>query len=520
MKKDFNVTGRCYPDLHYMMDNSAKIQFILNLIEKQSYFVINRPRQYGKTTALFAVEEKLLQTDKYVPIRLNFQGIDQKWYKSDSNFAKMLYQQIANYLEFQNKTLFDFVELQRKNVADMNSFSVFITKLVHFSAKKLVLLIDEVDASGNYMPFLSFLGMLRTKYLDRTSLHNYTFYSVVLVGVHDVKSLKYKIRKPENAQYDSPWNIAVNFETEMEFNPTEIAPMLADYSQAENVSMNVKEISEKLYFYTSGYPFLVSRLCQIMAEKVLPQKQIKTWEVEDLEKAIQIIQKEVNTNFESLIKNLENHQDLYDLVFNMLINGKIFSFDPHQETIRKGMIYGIFRQEKQVEIHNRIYEQIVYNYLVSNVETKQKLVFETENPFLLPDQSLDFERVLQRFQAYMKENFNQKDKDFLEKQWRLIFLAFIKPIINGKGFDFKETQISDEKRLDVVITYGKFKYVVELKIWRGQDYHEKGVLQLADYLEKQSLKIGFLVIFDPRKEQIWQQKWIETEEKRIFAIWV
>ena len=44
-----------------------------------------------------------------------------------------------------------------------------------------------------------------------------------------------------------------------------------------------------------------------------------------------------------------------------------------------------------------------------------------------------------------------------------------------QGFDFKEVQISEEKRLDVVITYLKEKYLVELKIWRGEEYHKKGL---------------------------------------------
>jgi len=70
--------------------------------------------------------------------------------------------------------------------------------------KKLVLLIDEVDASANYEPFLVLLGMLRTKYLSRDFPEHYTFHSVVLAGVHDIKSLKFKLRNPNDAQTNSP----------------------------------------------------------------------------------------------------------------------------------------------------------------------------------------------------------------------------------------------------------------------------------------------------------------------------
>jgi hypothetical protein len=75
-------------------------------------------------------------------------------------------------------------------------------------------------------------------------------------------------------------------------------------------------------------------------------------------------------------------------------------------------------------------------------------------------------------------------------------MAFLKPIINGSGYDFKEVQISDEKRLDLVITYIKQKYIAELKLWHGERAHEKGLSQLADYLDRQAVNEGYLLIFD------------------------
>lgn len=46
MKKKFNVTGTCIPEMHYMVDTSDKINRIMNLVENEEYFIINRPRQY------------------------------------------------------------------------------------------------------------------------------------------------------------------------------------------------------------------------------------------------------------------------------------------------------------------------------------------------------------------------------------------------------------------------------------------------------------------------------------------
>lgn len=57
--KEFNTTGTCIPDMHYMVDTKLKLHSIIELIEKGKYFTINRSRQFGKTTTLLALENTL-----------------------------------------------------------------------------------------------------------------------------------------------------------------------------------------------------------------------------------------------------------------------------------------------------------------------------------------------------------------------------------------------------------------------------------------------------------------------------
>jgi hypothetical protein len=120
----------------------------------------------------------------------------------------------------------------------------------------------------------------------------------------------------------------------------------------------------------------------------------------------------------------------------------------------------------------------------------------------------------------MKEQYSKRDQSFIEREGRLLFLAFIKPIINGVGFDFKEVQISEEKRLDVVVTYNQYKYVIELKIWRGEEYHKRGLRQLYEYLDIQGLDKGYLVIYDFSKNKSYKKEQITFEGKEIYIVWV
>lgn len=73
---------------------------------------------------------------------------------------------------------------------NFKDLSKSITKFVIKTDKKVILMIDEVDKSSNNQLFLSFLGMLRNKYLLRNAGKDRSFHSVILAGVHDVKSLK------------------------------------------------------------------------------------------------------------------------------------------------------------------------------------------------------------------------------------------------------------------------------------------------------------------------------------------
>ena len=67
---------------------------------------------------------------------------------------------------------------------------------------------------------------------------------------------------------NSPWNIAADFDVVMSFSCQEIGGMLAEYEQDWHTGMDAAEMAGLLDDYTSGYPYLVSRLCKLIDEKV------------------------------------------------------------------------------------------------------------------------------------------------------------------------------------------------------------------------------------------------------------
>jgi AAA-like domain len=522
MAKSFNITGLCSPKKHYMADVSAQLGTTLSMVERGDYFIINRPRQYGKTTMLYTIAAALRAKGDYVVFNISFEGIGDVIFDTEASFSKGFLEILAEYAQYQLVELEPWLRKASMEVKDLKDLSSAISSLMLQTDKKVVILIDEVDRSSNNQLFVLFLAMLRNKFLQQEDKP--TFHSVILAGLHDVKTLKLKLRPDEAKTYNSPWNIATAYKVNMNLLPQEIKPMLEDYAQEQGVTMDTQLIADRLFYLTSGYPYLVSHLCKIIVEDIMPAKTEKEWAEADVNKAFHLILREPNNaNFDTLVKNLKEYPDLRSLVYGIVIDGQIFPYENYDSTVNLGILHGIFGRSEtgNLIIQNRIYRELIANTLISEWRTSHVPKQETSgfgliNQYLMPNNGLDMQKVLENFQAFMKKEYSSKDRIFLERDGRMVFLAFMRPILNGAGYDFKEPQVSDEKRLDVIITYYQHLYVAELKIWHGAEAHKKGLAQLVDYLDTLGLETGFLLIFDHNKKKTWEKDWITVDGKRIF----
>jgi len=534
MQKRFNDTGICIPYRHYMVDTSHKLKQIIQMVEWGECFTINRPRQFGKTTTLSLLAKQLNQRDDCVALKISFEGIDADTHQHVDKFIRFFLSMFIREFEFLHQSkLAQFTTQYLENTNTLPGLSQFITKLKRDSLPQtsLVLLIDEVDKSSNNQLFLDFLSMLRDKYLQQYEERDHSFQSVILAGVHDIKTLKTKIRSDassqlqESARYNSPWNIAVDFKIDLSFAPHEIETMLQDYSLDKQISFDISAIAARLHYLTSGYPYLVSKLCKFIDEEILPHRLEKNWSVVDVEAAFKMIVDEgyTTTLFDSLVKNLENNHELYELISHLVINGKSLNFTIANPVINLAHLYGILKPSERghCQIHNRIFEQRIYAYMISKtMQTQYGDINSFGGPEYLIPEGLDIKLILQRFQAFMQENYAKRDRKFLEREGRLLFLAFLKPILNGRGFEFKEPVVAEERRMDIVITYQDKRYIIELKRWYGEKYHQKGLQQLSDYLDIYSLKRGYLLIYDFNKGKTYKEEEISFQDKDIFAVWV
>ena len=103
----------------------------------------------------------------------------------------------------------------------------------------------------------------------------------------------------------------------------------------------------------------------------------------------------------------------------------------------------------------------------------------------------------------------------MEEIGRKMFLLYLKPIINGVGNYYIEAQTRDGTKTDVIIDYLGHQYIIELKIWRGNAYNERGEAQIAGYLDYYHAKKGYLVSFCFNKNKTPGTKTIQIGDKEI-----
>ena len=523
--KEFNTAAVCIPTKHYMVDLTKRVQEITKLVDAGKYFVINRARQYGKTTTLTALHEHLM--GRYVVISTSFEGIGNAGFADETIFVKefcrLLRREFRNENRIPDEIKREIEELFKQTSCKPVLGDLFdvILEWCDISEQPIVLMIDEVDSATNNQVFLDFLAQLRDNYIKRDTKRIKTFQSVILAGVTDVKHLKIQIRRNADEKENSPWNIAADFTVDMRLSQDGIKGMLEEYEEDHHTGMNTGEIAEMIYDYTNGYPFLVSRICELIDKNVVGIVSLTdAWSRNGVDEAIKLILSENNTLFDTLTKNLNNYPTLKSSIRSILMEGTKLTWSVDQKEIVQMQMYGLIRNyHNTVRIANRIFETRLYNLFLADEELKSS-TFSREGELaknqFVEDGKLKMCRILEGFiRTYMEVCGPLVDR-FREKDGREQFLLYLKPIINGTGNYYIEAQTRDQTRTDVIVDYLGQQYIIELKIWRGERYNEEGEKQISEYLDYFHLNIGYMLSFNFNKKKKQGIKRVEIGDKVLF----
>ena len=279
--------------------------------------------------------------------------------------------------------------------------------------------------------------------------------------------------------------------------------MLQMYEADHHTGMEVESIAQMIYDYTSGYPFLVSKICKIVDEAVVGNDRslgkTNAWTAEGLQAAIRKLLAERNTLFESMSGKVDSFPELERMLYTLLFVGKDIPYNADNQAITTASMFGFVKnRDGNVVLANRIFEMRLYNRFLSVEEMRESEIYKAslcdKNQFVIGGR-LNMRLVLEKFVRHFNDLYAGSEEKFIEESGRKLFLLYLRPIINGTGNYYIESRTRSMGRTDVIVDYRGERYITEMKIWREKEYNNRGEKQIVGYLEDYHQKTGYMLSF-------------------------
>ena len=516
----FGTQGPVHPEKHYIVNRSAALDDFIERIKEGRYIVIFAPRQTGKTTFFQrALDELITEEPTYLPIPLNFEV-----YKnlSSSDFYEHLHRQIQRGIEqvFEkrnstpSRALTEFLvnATFTGHLSMLEFFWQFANLLdAEYNGQKIVLVIDEFD--GIPQTVLSdFLHTLRHIYIaDEPRCP----YSISIIGVKSITQLDYD-------RSISPFNVQDEFYLP-NFTFEQVRELLGQYTAEVGQPFSIEAI-EAIHKQTAGQPFLVNRLAQILTETLeIPKTEAVT--MTHFSQAHSLLLHERNTNLQHLTTNIRRNPRFERILMEITASDEGVPFNLRDDLLSELATYGVISADadNSCEIANPIYLYCIlqaFKPTVNGLE-RQYLPENTRDGFLdylSPTGEIDLAASLDNFRDFIERagfRILQVPDTPQEFVGCYLLLAYLEQFVRlVGGFMHIEVQ-TGRGRIDLLITHKQRKYVIETKIWRGEENYQKGKRQLAAYLKLEGAVEGYYIVFDHR---VNPQPRAETEQLEGFKI--
>ncbi len=511
MAKSFNTTGLCFPDNHYMVDPLKRLRNVESLIKRQMYFTLHAPRHTGKTTYLYTLSQKLNNDGNHIALVVSFKNAgDPDITHEQANTTLMesiytaAYKQLPESQRPENYKEKEFLNLKS-----------YLQEWCGSQTKPVVLFIDEIDALLDDI-LISILRQLRDGYQHRPKGFPV---SVVLVGLRDVRDYKVMIR-PELNTYgtSSPFNVKSDSLLLENFSREQVSKLL-DQHTGETGQVFPEEVKDEIFTLGNGQPWLTNALANQIIYVILKNDYSRKITLETVAQAKRQLILRRDTHLDHLSDKLK--EDRVKRIVQAIISGDQITFDVLDDDIVYIRDLGMVSQESPLQFANPIYAEIIPRIMASPMQ--ESIPKEIQTPrFVDKDGSLDMEKLLKEFQVFYRRNGGAwLDRyHYKESAHHLLLMAFLQRVINSGG-DINREMAVGNRRIDMLVTYGKQEFAIEMKIKHDKHTLEDGKDQLADYLDILGLKEGYLVIFDPADKE-WEEKIyyksIHHREKKIILV--
>jgi hypothetical protein len=364
--------------------------------------------------------------------------------------------------------------------------------------RPLVVFLDEIDALHD-ATLVAVLRQLRSGFVSRP--HGFPW-SLLLCGVRDVRDYRLKSGgvgdvRPHGA---SPFNIKDESLTLRNFTEGEVTELLQQHT-TDTGQVFMPEVLARVFALTCGQPWLVNALARQLVETLVPDRH-QPITLDHVEQARELLIQRRDTHPYSLADKL--HEPRVRRIIEPILVGSTPALDALNDDLIYVRDLGLIAPDAPVRIANLIYQEVIPRSLSFQM---QEYLDQQATWYLRPDGTLDMVLLLASFQEFFAENSEAwlSRFDYHEAGPHLLLMAFLQRIVNGGGRITREFAVGSG-RVDLVVHRGGRRYVIELKLRRGENTEPQGVAQLSGYLQRLGESEGYLVLFDRRKGPSWDKK--------------
>lgn len=508
-----------------MLPPERRLAGIRPLLDEKAYCVVHAPRQSGKTTSFLALARTLTAEGRFAALLSSCEtartaaddlgrGMDAVMLAIDQDAR----QQLAP--ELRPGPLSSFT-----GVAPEGRLKEYLTDWVERSPRPVTLFLDEIDTLAG-KTLLSVLQQLRSGYRSRP---DHFPQAMALIGLRDIRD--YRLRDPRDGGdlepgdpavlgTASPFNIKVESLTLRNFTAEEVGVLYAQHT-ADTGQAFAPEAVDLAWELTRGQPWLVNALARQVVQATDRATPIAPSHVDAAKEAL-ILRRD--THLDSLTERLREPR--VRRIIEPVLAGELPDESLPEDDLEFVKDLGLVAVGPAgLTIANPIYKEVIPRALTSLTEH----FLPVDRPrYVGADGRLLFDRLLLDFTLFWREHADAflGRQPYHEAAAQLIFMAWLQRVINGGGFIDREYS-AGAGRIDLLVRWplppeGMERFAVELKVWRdGQgDPLDKGLAQLAAYLDRLGLATGTLILFDQRENAPAVAERIAQSETEMGGRWV
>ena len=513
--RKFKTSGPVGPAEHYCIPPLERfdLEYVLELIRDQEYFILHAPRQTGKTSALKALQDLLNSgtVGSYRCVYVNLEG-GQTAKQDVGRAMRSILDEIA--LRAQEVHEDDFVNDIWPDILEISgpdgALKRVLTKWSAASPQPLVLLVDEIDSLvGDSL--ISVLRQLRSGYDRRPASYPQ---SVVLCGVRDVRDYRiHSASTGEPVTGGSAFNISAASLRLGDFERAEVEALLGQHT-AETGQEFEPAALERVWTQTQGQPWLVNALCSEACFKS-PQGRDRSRVItdDDILAAQEVLIQGRVVHLDQLAHKLREER-VQRVIEPMLSGTSGRDISTHDYEYVRDL--GLIALGDEIRIANPIYAEVIPRELTFIV---QKHLRQEAAWYVNGEGGLESGKLLEAFQQFFREEAESWLERFAYKEAgpQLLLQAFLQRVLNGGGHVGREYGLGFQ-RVDILIRWprpqGMQRFVIECKVRRKKLERTiaEGLEQTAGYMDRCGADAGHLVIFD-RSAKPWKEKIFHRSEE-------